>query len=119
GRERWSESMLGSGTPAQVRENITGPAAFTPRQLSAATVDALVNDERIDSLSDGVRLVRAENSNGTQWQDVRFTFDGKRDGWTWQFNSAQPIASYQIGGATGSGGTTARFGSGNGVGVVR
>ncbi|WP_441841333.1 fibrinogen-like YCDxxxxGGGW domain-containing protein [Microbacterium gubbeenense] len=119
GRERWSESILGSGTPAQVRENITGPAAFSPRQLSGEIIDGLVGGGRIDELADGVRLVRATNAQGTAWQDVRFRFASPRDGWTWHFDNAQRIGSYSFDGAAGSGGSTSNFGSGDGTGRVR
>jgi len=119
GRERWSESILGSGTPAQVRENIAGPAAFSPRQLSGEIIDGLVGGGRIDELADGVRLVRATNAQGTAWQDVRFRFASPRDGWTWHFDNAQRIGSYSFDGAAGSGGSTSNFGSGDGTGRVR
>lgn len=119
GRERWSESALGSGTPAQVRDEITGPTAFTPRQLSGEVIDGLVNGARIDDLDDGVRLVRATNRDGTEWQDVRFHFASPRDGWTWQLNNAQRVGDYTFDGTAGSGGNTSYFGSGRGLGVVR
>lgn len=119
GRERWSESILGSGSPAQVRDVVTGPAAFHPRQLSGSIIDGLVGGGRIDQLSDGVRLVRATNAQGTTWQDVRFRFDSPRDEWTWQFDNAQRIADYSVDGSAGSGGTTSNFGFGEGIGRVR
>ena len=43
GREGWTESYNGTGDPNQLHQNPTGPSAFTPVQLPANTVDALLN----------------------------------------------------------------------------
>ena len=119
GRERWSESMLGSGTPAQVSDHVSGPAAFTPRQLAADVIDGLADGGRIDDLVDGIRLTRATNREGTAWQDVRFHLESPRDGWTWQFNNDQRIDTASFDGTVISGGTTSNFGTGNGIERVR
>lgn len=119
GREAWSVSSLGSGTPAQVREPASGKAAFTPRQLSSETIQRLVNEQPIDSLPDGIRLVRARNVQGTQWHDLTFTFSSPRASWTWQFNNEQRIKNYRIGSQTYSGGYTNNFGRNNDYDRVR
>ncbi|MGO1538763.1 MAG: fibrinogen-like YCDxxxxGGGW domain-containing protein [Leucobacter sp.] len=119
GREAWSVSNTGSGSPEQVREEVTGPAAFVPRQLSSELIGQLVNDERIDSLDDGIRLVRAQNTNGTQWHDMTFKLSTPRADWTWQFNNEQRVGNYRIGSQSFSGGTTANFGRNNNYDRVR
>lgn len=119
GRDGWSVASIGSGTPAQVRNDVTGQAAFTPRQLSSESIEKLVNNEAIDSLPDGIRLVRARNAQGTQWHDLSFTFNSPRKSWTWQFNNEQRVKNYKIGNGTYSGGTTANFGRNNDYDRVR
>jgi hypothetical protein len=115
GRDGWSESQEGRGTPAGVRTTITGTAAFTPQQLSSATVGALLNGSAVKSLPDGVRLRRATNVEGTSWQESTFLFSSPRTDWSWAFNNEQRTGSWNIGGATGSGGQTMAFGSGTGL----
>lgn len=112
GRENWSVANIGSGSPKQVRDTITGTAAFKPRQLSAELIDQLNNNEPISQIPDGVRLRRAVNRSGSQWQDFSFTFATARDKWTWQFENQQRIDEYTVDGQTYSGGTTRNVGDG-------
>lgn len=119
GRENWATSTLGSGTPAQVRETVTGTSAFTPRQLSGEIIDQLANDQPIRSLPSGIRLVRATNQQGTAWQDLTFTLSSPRDGWSWQFNNEQRVSRYTIGNTTRTGGNTSNFGYDNNLNRVR
>lgn len=119
GREAWSTSTNGSGSPEQVRTNVTGTAAFTPRQLSGELIDQLNNNQPIKNLAEGVRLVRATNQAGTTWQDLTFTFSSPRDKWTWMFNNEQRVAQYKIGNTTRSGGQTSNFGNDNNYVRVR
>lgn len=110
GREGWAIASNGSGTPAQVSAAVTGPEAFTPRQLSAEVIGQLLNGAAVKSLADGVRVVRAKNVAGTSWQDATFQFSSPRAGWTWQFASQQRVGSYRFDSAAGSGGMTTDFG---------
>ena len=119
GREGWSVSVLGAGTPAQVRDAVTGTTAFAPRQLSGELIDQLNDGRPISDLEDGIRLVRATNATGTAWQNTTFRLSSPRDEWTWQFDSEQRVASYRIDGVQRTGGTTSNFGSGNGLSRVR
>lgn len=110
GRDGWKENYEGYGTTAQVRTNVTGTAAFVPRQLSSTVVDGLLNGARPDSLSDGVRLNRATDAAGTTWQDVRFKYT-KQPRWVWTFRSETPVGSVSFDGVAASGGQTGDFGS--------
>ena len=71
GREGWTESYGGVGNADQLHKNPTGSAAFKPVQLSSNTVDALLNGTKPQDLPDGMRLRRAYDPSGTQWQEVR------------------------------------------------
>ena len=118
GREGWSNSNQGNGTPASVREAVTGQAAFAPQQLSGTVIEALLNGAPVSSLPDGVRLRRATHATGAYWQEATFKFSSPRVDWSWRFNNEQRIGSWKIGATTGTGGTTARMGTGTGLGRI-
>lgn len=105
GRDGWSWGGDGKGTPDQVSATVSGPAAFSPRQLSGRVVDGLLGGRRLDSFADHVRLRRATSTNGRSWQESRLRF-ASRDRWTWAFGAGHRLASYSIGGATGPVATT-------------
>lgn len=118
GLKDWSESNEGQGTPAEVRDTITGTAAFAPRQLSSTLIGALLNGTAVSSLPDGVRLRRALNTSGTSFQEGRLKYATPRVDWTWLFNSRQEAGTWQFGDARGSGGVfdnASGIGSGTGV----
>ncbi|MDH2443056.1 fibrinogen-like YCDxxxxGGGW domain-containing protein [Amnibacterium sp. CER49] len=119
GRENWSQSGEGYGAPADVAATVTGPAAFDARELSARTVNGLLDNGAVSALPDGIRIRRAANSAGTSWQEVRLTLASPRTDWSWQFDAYQRVATWSIGGVSGTGGTTKSFGSGSGLGVVQ
>jgi len=114
GREGWSESNMGKGTAAQVRDPMTGPSAFAPKQLSSQTIEGLLNGTSVNSLPDGIRLHRATNTAGTSWQDFSFTLSSPRDTWTWEFYNQQRVKDYTVGGTTRSSSSyTSNFGDDN------
>lgn len=110
GREGWKEQYSGMSTPANVRNTPTGTAAFAPAQLPGKTVNGLLNGTRVDSLADGVRIRRAMDVDGTQWQEARFKFQS-RDRWVWTFSAVHRVGTYSFDGVTGSGGQTRNFGA--------
>lgn len=113
GREGWKQGYDGVGTAENLRETPSGVAAFAPAQLPGKTVDGLLGGGRVDALPDGIRLRRAYNIGGTQWQEARFSL-AKRDRWVWTFGAEHAVKSYRFedpqGTVTGSGGTTHKFG---------
>ena len=118
GRDGWMWDGSGKGTIDQVSSTVTGTAAFSPRQLPSSTIDGLLGGRRLDSLSDGVRLRRATNTGGSSWQEARFTFKS-RDRWTWAFGAGHPIASFSMGGSSGSNTSTRDFGTNSAYDRVR
>ncbi|WP_456696777.1 fibrinogen-like YCDxxxxGGGW domain-containing protein [Aeromicrobium sp. P5_D10] len=114
GRNGWSMAYNGNATPAQVASPVTGQAAFAPKQLDSAVVNALLGGKRFDDpmFGDGVRIRRATNTAGTEWQETRWTYRANsRDRWNWSFGAGFPLASVNIGGSTGSNLTTYEFGA--------
>src|SRR4029077_2574196 len=69
-------------TAAQVRNPITGTAAFSPAALSTDQINGLMNGGRMDGLTDGIRVRRARNAAGTTWQDVRL-YPTNYGQWSW------------------------------------
>lgn len=112
GRENWRMEYEGTGTTAQVREQVTGQAAFNARQLSSSVIDDLLNDQPVRDLQDGIRLRRATNVEGTSWQEARFSIP-KRDRWVWTFAAEHVATGVTFDGASASGGQTSNFGSDN------
>ncbi|WP_291278551.1 fibrinogen-like YCDxxxxGGGW domain-containing protein [Galactobacter sp.] len=119
GRDGWSSSTQGSGTPAQVSSTVSGQAAFTPRQLPGPMIDQLLNGDPVKSLPDGVRLVRATNQAGTQWQDATFTYESPRSTWTWNFNTQERVDTAKFGSVTSRGGKVSDFGTDSSYNRVR
>ncbi|MET0766156.1 MAG: fibrinogen-like YCDxxxxGGGW domain-containing protein, partial [Aeromicrobium sp.] len=114
GRENWSYNYNGKGTPDEVAETVTGTAAFSPRQLDSTIVTALLGGKRFDdpTYGSGVRIRRATNQTGTEWQETRWTYRaGSRDRWSWALGAGFPLATVDIGGSTGTNTTTFEFGS--------
>lgn len=99
GREGWWPEYQGRGTDAQVSSAVTGTAAFSPRQLSGDTINALLNGGRVDDLTDGIRLRRATDTAGTTWQESRFQMPG-RDRWTWTFNARHLVSGIRFDGGS-------------------
>jgi uncharacterized protein YndB with AHSA1/START domain len=105
GRDGWTWNTYGQGTAADVRTNVTGTAAFFPAALSARDVDGLLNNTDVTSLDDGVRLRRAANSSGTQWQELRWRYlDLTR--FAWALDGGHRLASFSINGTSFTGGNT-------------
>ncbi len=115
GREGWSDTAEGRGTPAEVAGIITGTAAFSPRQLSTKVITGLVNGRSISSVGKNIMLRRATNTSGTSWQDSTFSYSSPRNEWAWAFNNEQRVSSWTIGSVSGTGGYTSSFGSGTGL----
>lgn len=99
GRESWQWRNPGLGTPAEVRNTPAGTGAFKAAALPASTVDGLLGGGRVDALTEGVRLRRAADSAGSQWQEVRLDYKS-RDRWSWQFEALHDLDSCQFDGTT-------------------
>jgi trimeric autotransporter adhesin len=114
GREGWVTTYEGKGSAAELRTTVTGPGAFVVRQLSVPTVNGLLDGQRPDALTDQVRVRRALNSAGTDWQEARFGF-ARRDSWRWTLDAENPVSTWRLGTTTGTGGLTNVIGLGNGT----
>lgn len=117
GRQGWKETYEGLGTAAQVRSTVTGTGAFTPRQLASTTIDGLLNGKSAQTLTDGIRLRRALDTTGSQWQETRFQTTN-RERWTWAFSSETPVTAYTFDSVSGNTGRTSSFGLDQGINRV-
>jgi hypothetical protein len=109
GRQGWNWSYLGQGTPAAVRTTTTGTGAFSPAALPAKTIDGLLDGGRVDALTDGLRLRRAKNTTGTDWQEMRWRYSN-RDRWSWMISAGHPISQFTIDGTNYGSGNTRLWG---------
>ncbi len=110
GRENWRTAYDGVGNAAALRTAGLSPMSGTTTQYPSSVVDGLLDGERVDALTDGIRLKRAKNTAGTSWQEVRIGIS-KRDRWVWTFAALHPVGWYSFDGVRGTGGTTAGFGA--------
>ena len=113
GREGWRAEYEGLGTAAQVREPVVGPAAFSTRQLPSSVVDGLLDGRPVDALTDGVRVRRATNIDGSTWQNLTLKFKN-RDRWVWTFRARHPVTASFDGGSSVNG-TSFQVGQDNGL----
>lgn len=98
GRQGWDMLHEGQGWWSQLRTNISGPSAFTPGALSGDVINGLLNGTAVKDLDDGVRLRRAKNSAGTDWQEVRLKFANLKE-WSWAFDAGTPGTHKLTGGS--------------------
>src|SRR4051794_2214140 len=96
GRSGWKWREAGQGTAFAVRTMITGPDAFAPSALPSKTVEALLQNAAPDALPDGIRIVRATNTAGTSWQEVRWHLTHTAS-WSWEFAGGQPMSTILYG----------------------
>ncbi|GGD05294.1 fibrinogen-like YCDxxxxGGGW domain-containing protein [Nocardioides daphniae] len=111
GREGWTTDYLGTGDAAELQSPTTVPMSSATHQLPSPVIDQLLNNKRVDQLSEGVRVRRATNRDGTSWQEARMRFS-RKGRWTWTFGAEHPLAGWQLGTSIGFSGTTPTFGIG-------
>jgi hypothetical protein len=104
GREGWDFLPTGQGTAAQVRSQVSGPAAFAPAALDSATIGGLINGAAPSALSDGIRVERALDTGGTRWQQLRIY--PRFTSWTWAWPSGQLLNKAVLDGKTYLGSNT-------------
>lgn len=82
GREGWTEDYNGKGKASELYNNPEGTTAFSPVQLPGKTIQALTNEQAPKNYEDGIRLRRAANVQGTEWQEIRAK-QGQTNEWAW------------------------------------
>lgn len=118
GRDNWEKNVTGQGAASDLLSPDLSPMSGTTTQYPANLVNQLMNNGRVDALADGIRIRRATNTTGTSWQEGRI----KMKSWgpfSWAFGAVNPVASWTLGTATGTGGTTQAFGTGSQLTYVR
>lgn len=91
GRGRTGWSWNGNGrNPGQVATTWEGTAAFNTAFYPDKTVDGLLAGTDVKALTDGVRVNRARNAAGTQWQDLRLKFTTAKR-WSWNLEGENPV----------------------------
>ncbi|HEY3831153.1 MAG TPA: fibrinogen-like YCDxxxxGGGW domain-containing protein [Acidimicrobiia bacterium] len=114
GRNGWKWKETGQNSAANLRATITGEGAFAPATLPDKVVNGLLAGTRPDQLQDGIRIIRATNSNGTSSQEMRWNLTNTAT-WTWEFAGGEMLSSYSFGSGTlsANGATTQNTGTDN------
>ncbi len=95
GREGWTDQYSGKGDPNNIHKTPSGLNAFSPVQLPSKTIDALMANKPPYELEDGIRLRRALNSQGSEYQEV--TFNRTRlQNWSWTLNARSEWNNFQF-----------------------
>lgn len=95
GREGWDRYPQGQGDAEALLVRDRTPAAFRTVQLDTKLVDGLLGGTAVRDLPDGLRVVRARNEAGTQWQ-VFDTRIGKMTSWSWALGAEYPVTAYRF-----------------------
>ena len=85
GREGWDFTTTGQGAVADVNSNLGTPAGFAPAAYSDAIVNDLLSQLGVNLDDAEVRIRRAANAAGTDWQEARW-YDFASDSWTFDLN---------------------------------
>ncbi len=95
GREGWERFADGKGDVDRLLTRNRQPADFSPVQLPTATIEGLLSGTRVNELEEGLRVVRARDSAGTQWQtvDMRPT---KMTTWSWALPTEDRLAGFRF-----------------------
>lgn len=116
GRQDWEYYAAGRGAASGLLQALPAANSGTT-QLPTKLINGLMNAKPVTSLADGIRVRRALDTAGANWQEVTFK-PAKSVGWSWALGAKWPLTSWRIGTATGSSGGTNSFGTGNGQLVV-
>lgn len=110
GREGWDRYPDGKGDPKALHNRSRQPQDFPTVQLANATIDGLLGGTHVNQLAEGMRIVRAKNSQGSDWQTVDIR-PHKMQNWVWALASRE-TSTYRIdnGGWVNSGPLEAAFG---------
>ncbi|MGI8755458.1 MAG: fibrinogen-like YCDxxxxGGGW domain-containing protein [Acidimicrobiales bacterium] len=104
GRQGWTFSPTGQGSPTTLRTTSDGAGAFAPAALDTSTIAGLLNGVAVSDLTDGIRLERATTADGTGRQDYRL-FPKYRN-WTWSLHGGQLLNQVTVNGTTYAGSNT-------------
>lgn len=105
GRDGWTWSDRGQGSPTALRTTTSGTAAFTPAALPTATVTGLLDGGRVDALPDGIRVTRATDPAAVTRQELRIT-PTARSAWSWAFGGGIRFSGLAVNGVASGSGTT-------------
>jgi len=91
GRQGWEFDADGQGAIGDVYQNLGTPAAFAPKAYSNTLINDLITDAGTNMTGVEVRLRRAANPYGSEYQEVRWRdFTGNGGAWTWDFDGPLP-----------------------------
>ncbi len=96
GREGWEFDADGQGAFGDVINNLGTTAAFGPAAYSNDFVNEIIDTTATGNLSDvEVRLKRAANITGTEYQEVRWNNSSLTD-WTWDLDVTSNLIEVEV-----------------------
>lgn len=95
GRDDWEFDDDGQGDLAYLANGLGTPGAFDPVALDSASINALLeaNGLQLDDIE--IRIKRAANEAGTEYQELRQRPLGAEQ-WTWQFDKVNYDTDYEV-----------------------
>ncbi len=86
GRQGWEFDADGQGLVSAVNQNLGTSTAFTPAAYSNNIINDLLGQSALNFTNVEMRIRRAADAAGTQWQEARWRNFGVT-GWTWSFSN--------------------------------
>lgn len=100
GREGWEFDLDGQGKLEDVINGLGTSKAFDPAAYDPEIINALMRDAGVEMDNIEIRIKRAENVTGTQYQEARWRPTYASSNWTWNFDSTtQYEVEYEIEGS--------------------
>lgn len=95
GRHDWRWTNEGRGDAATIPEGLGTPAAFEPAYLSSSIIQQLLSTAGASLQDIELRVRRAANVEGTEYQEVLVEFRGARQ-WDWQFDLRRQSIDFAV-----------------------
>jgi hypothetical protein len=108
GREGWAWDDAGRGVPSELLAGLGTTAAFTPKYLSAALIQELIDNTpgALDLRDIELRIKRAASVDGSDVQEARWRFSDA-SAWSWDFPGQQPaVQQFTASSVLGAGAAT-------------
>ncbi len=94
GREGWEFDSDGQGSSADVVSNLGIAAGFSPKAYGTNIINDLIDYAGLDLSNVEIRLKRAADTTGTNYQEVRWNMISQTT-WDWRFDSIDFDVQYE------------------------
>lgn len=95
GRENWEFDGDGQGSTADVVNGLGTTAAFAPAAYDPSIIDDLIANAGLDLTDVEIRIKRAANTTGTEYQEARWRPISQTN-WTWDFDGVNYAVEHEV-----------------------